>query len=64
MPKNQVKYIINWKENEIDTFVIFYNSFGEADKKRLLLSKTEGKIFKVVIFTKEGNRTYGKTIKR
>lgn len=50
----EIRYIISY-EIEIPEYPhVLYKTFEAANKKRLLLSQTEGKILKVVISTKEG----------
>lgn len=55
--KKEIRYIINWHaSNSIEPFNVFYNSFEEANTKRLQISTKEGKILKVIIELPKGNK--------
>ena len=44
-----IKYIIIFEDTIHDWPYRFYSSFEEAEKQRLYLSKTEGKVIKITI---------------
>lgn len=63
----KINYIIVWKENEFtknSNTVVFYKTYEMAEEKRLLLSKEEGKVYKVTIELSNGARNGKKTNRR